>query len=141
MILSEHFYLLVLNFNNGSMDVIDNRLLPSGVSFKAKYGNIPDEMVCINHFFKFFTAPFLNLNDIALSWLQLKLFTTFVYEMNPQCVHFMDNYTTRKIKVSWMDNENVYDCGIYMMKHMETYIGQRPSDWHLEFEPNNVNYK
>lgn len=49
----QHFYLLVFNFMNGTIDLIDNRLIDESL-VQAKYGNIPEKMVrYITMFIKF----------------------------------------------------------------------------------------
>ena len=37
----------------------------------------------------------------------------------------------RKIDVQWKTSENINDCGVFLMRHMETYFGQKPKDWDI----------
>ncbi|CAI9103193.1 OLC1v1001639C1 [Oldenlandia corymbosa var. corymbosa] len=41
------------------------------------------------------------------------------------------NAKIRVLKMRWQDTENFTDCGIYAMRHMETYQGD--PRWELEF--------
>lgn len=37
------------------------------------------------------------------------------------------------MKVKWATKENVIDCGIFVMMHMEHYGGETANNWNLEF--------
>nr|GLL26448.1 uncharacterized protein LOC109168900 [Ipomoea trifida]GLL46304.1 uncharacterized protein LOC109168900 [Ipomoea trifida] len=30
----------------------------------------------------------------------------------------------RRLRMSWRDKKNTIDCGVFVMRHMETYVGQ-----------------
>lgn len=34
-----------------------------------------------------------------------------------------------RLNMSWRDGKNKVDCGIYAIRHMETYMGNGVSDW------------
>nr|GMD74642.1 uncharacterized protein LOC109162486 [Ipomoea batatas] len=34
-----------------------------------------------------------------------------------------------RIKMAWRDNENKEDCGVYVMRQMETFMGSLAKDW------------
>ncbi|PWA40730.1 hypothetical protein CTI12_AA560200 [Artemisia annua] len=36
------------------------------------------------------------------------------------------------MKVKWATNENVIDCGIFLMMHMEQYDGETAKNWNLD---------
>lgn len=42
----------------------------------------------------------------------------------------------------WQDIQNVTDCAVYTLKHMETYKNQDPKSWKIGFSgpPNDVGY-
>lgn len=40
---------------------------------------------------------------------------------------------TTVMKVNWATKENVIDCGIFVMMHMEHYNGETAKNWKLEF--------
>ena len=37
------------------------------------------------------------------------------------------------MRVNWATKENVIDCGIFVMMHMEHYNGETAKNWNLEF--------
>lgn len=37
------------------------------------------------------------------------------------------------LELNWQDIDNVRDCGVYTLKHMETYNSQDPKDWDAGF--------
>ena len=37
--------------------------------------------------------------------------------------------------MEWMRKENYIDCGLFHMKHMETYKGGDPNKWIVGLEP------
>lgn len=39
--------------------------------------------------------------------------------------------TIERLKMPWRDETNKIDCGIYTMRHMETYMGQKAKDWKI----------
>ncbi|KAJ8433030.1 hypothetical protein Cgig2_015457 [Carnegiea gigantea] len=39
-------------------------------------------------------------------------------------------------KLSWQDDTNIHDCGIYTIRHMETFRGGQVENWRLGFELN-----
>lgn len=42
------------------------------------------------------------------------------------------NEPIKRLALPWRDDENKVDCGVFAMRHMETYMGQRMRDWKLE---------
>lgn len=39
-----------------------------------------------------------------------------------------------RLKMPWRNTSNKVDCGVYAMRHMETYMGQRIKDWDTGFK-------
>lgn len=37
-------------------------------------------------------------------------------------------------KLPWIDAKNYYDCGIYVMRHMETFMGDDVKKWRTGFK-------
>nr|GMD54437.1 GATA transcription factor 1-like [Ipomoea batatas] len=35
----------------------------------------------------------------------------------------------KRMQMAWRDSRNKIDCGVFLMRHMETYLGQRISNW------------
>lgn len=45
------------------------------------------------------------------------------------------------MRMKWQDIDNTEDCGVYTMKHMETYENQDPQQWEPGFSAkHNVSY-
>ncbi|PWA63495.1 hypothetical protein CTI12_AA353530 [Artemisia annua] len=44
--------------------------------------------------------------------------------------HFkaLDDYKVANVKMSWQTNNNYVDCGIFAMRYMETYLGNKDFD-------------
>nr|GLL46266.1 uncharacterized protein LOC109175178 [Ipomoea trifida] len=43
----------------------------------------------------------------------------------------------KRIKMTWRDNKNKVDCGVFLMRHMETFRGQLPELWDCGLEKEN----
>nr|GME04420.1 uncharacterized protein LOC109155335 [Ipomoea batatas] len=43
----------------------------------------------------------------------------------------------KRVKMSWRDNKNKVDCGVFLMRHMETFRGQLPELWDCGLEKEN----
>lgn len=37
------------------------------------------------------------------------------------------------LNLEWATTTNIKDCGVYLMRHMETYVGKKGSDWDIGF--------
>lgn len=35
----------------------------------------------------------------------------------------------KRMQMSWHDSKNKTDCGVYLMRHMESFVGQGVSNW------------
>lgn len=70
--------------------------------------------------------------------VQRGLLNRYVFEKKG--TKFLDSYQVRIINMPWRDQTNTSDCGIYLMKHMETYRGQLLKNWNVGFKPNEVIY-
>uniref|UniRef100_A0A803MF38 Ubiquitin-like protease family profile domain-containing protein n=1 Tax=Chenopodium quinoa TaxID=63459 RepID=A0A803MF38_CHEQI len=107
-VLPDHYYLLYFNFMEGTLDVIDNMILSPNVSVKDKYGYDFTKM--------------------------LEAFGEF-YEDKKSAIIF--TYETRNVEMRWKSNQNKHDCGVFLMKHMETYEGQCQKQWNSGLEKDN----
>ncbi|KAK1401976.1 hypothetical protein POM88_001581 [Heracleum sosnowskyi] len=100
----EHFYLIVYNMKKPAFEIIDN--MKREEEPKLYYGKIPS--ILHSHFVKY---------------LQLKGFQVLAQMI-------------RKLKPSylsmpWQTKSNSADCGIFVMRHMETYKGDT-KNWETE---------
>ncbi|KAJ9549057.1 hypothetical protein OSB04_021600 [Centaurea solstitialis] len=85
----------------GKTQVIDNSVVD--VSFSAKYGSIP----------------------IALR----KVFVNVLKQLDDERVKKLNRGKPKREKMSWRTLRNQVDCAVFMMIHMETYMGQDVKDW------------
>ncbi|KAL2897147.1 Mating-type protein A1 [Bienertia sinuspersici] len=96
VVASEHYYLLCIR--KGSLELIDNSLSNNRTSFVHKYKNHP---------------------RTALT----TFYETFHSIKNKDIFEVICNFKTKTLKMKWRSNDNYDDCGIYLLKHMETYHG------------------
>lgn len=47
--------------------------------------------------------------------------------------------TIERLKMAWRNETNKVDCGVYTMRHMETYMGKRLKDWNPGFKSRSKN--
>ena len=48
--------------------------------------------------------------------------------LHKQC-KTISNAKIQRFKMPWRTSENVEDCGVFLMRHMETYKGEREGCW------------
>ncbi|KAL2922061.1 cAMP-dependent protein kinase catalytic subunit alpha [Bienertia sinuspersici] len=111
-----HCYLLCINFMKGSLELIDNRFLDNKISFVHKYKNHPRNL----------------LRAFAT------FYATYHSTKNKDMFEEICNFKTKTLKMKWMSNDNYDDCGIYLLKHKETYHGEKDIEWENELQLNNV---
>ncbi|WCJ31601.1 hypothetical protein M5689_013081 [Euphorbia peplus] len=66
----------------------------------------------------------------------LRIFALFLYGTNRASVDEMSEYSVNVVKMKWRNKDNHVDCGIYLMKHMESYEGQLESKWDIRLTKN-----
>lgn len=59
-------------------------------------------------------------------------------ELTPSSTTFVNDYKTKVLNLKWRDNDNVNDCGVFCLKHMETYHGQAAAEWDIGLKPKDV---
>nr|GMD89605.1 uncharacterized protein LOC109189836 [Ipomoea batatas] len=102
MLHSSHFYLLCVDFVSWRLEIIDTSTKCPNTS--DKYGPIPDNLLLL------LSRYFLSLTQVAKSeW----------------CLHFV----SKRMNMKWHDANNTIDCGVYLMRHMESYAGHGVTDW------------
>ncbi|KAI3717572.1 hypothetical protein L1987_69274 [Smallanthus sonchifolius] len=114
MILSQHFYLMCFNLKKPEIIIIDNSALGE---YNAKYKGIPEK-------FK-------------------EAFVSFIADFAHPKTDEMDDNVVKRFEMPWRTTVNNKDCGIFMMRHMETYMGEEEKAWQCGFgvEPENVQEK
>ncbi|PWA77955.1 hypothetical protein CTI12_AA221260 [Artemisia annua] len=102
IIAHEHFYLVVFNISKGTIVIIDN----SPKAYDAKYKKECDVLK--------------------------KLFSRYLASHNHEKAAEIASKKTMVMKVKWATKENVIDCGIFLMMHMEQYDVETAKNWNLE---------
>ncbi|KAG6387267.1 hypothetical protein SASPL_152454 [Salvia splendens] len=111
---NNHYYLVVFWMKKNTIEIIDNSKPPKDMDPLEKYG------IDIGLMKDMFEAYFIqknlldiseNINKSALNVLPLELATS----------------TNKK------------DCGLYLMRHMETYVGKKGSEWVIGFSSRSIN--
>ena len=46
----------------------------------------------------------------------------------------------QRLKMKWQTKENGTDCGVFAMRHMETYFGGGVRNWESKFFPESVRH-
>nr|GMD35711.1 uncharacterized protein LOC109158392 [Ipomoea batatas] len=92
-----HYFLICINVKASKLEIIDNKSLVSGVTMKDKYGDCTTLLVTA-------LKEYLALGSSALFWR-------------------VDELTEEVVDMSWKESENYIDCGLFVMRHMETYKG------------------
>nr|GLL42144.1 uncharacterized protein LOC109155623 isoform X3 [Ipomoea trifida] len=107
---SEHYYVLTRNVKNKRFDILDNSSAESPKN--EKYADVPTAL-------KTMLADYFHLKeDDAKSKLVRGL-------------------TPARLRMSWRDNNNKVDCGVFAMRHMETYMGKGTKGWDCGLEKEN----
>ncbi|KAH6827467.1 hypothetical protein C2S53_002504 [Perilla frutescens var. hirtella] len=114
---ASHFYLVCFDSIKCISHIIDNSsaLEEANIDPKIKYSGIPDLMV------EFFTG-FMKTNGHS------KRSVDMAKKMRP----------IERMKMPWRNETNKFDCGIYVMRHMETYKGGGLKNWDPELQTNNA---
>nr|GMD78489.1 uncharacterized protein LOC109158392 [Ipomoea batatas] len=92
-----HYFLICINVKASKLEIIDNKSLVRGVTMKDKYGDCATLLVTA-------LKEYLALGSSALFWK-------------------VDELTEEVVDMSWKESENYIDCGLFVMRHMETYKG------------------
>nr|GMD39217.1 uncharacterized protein LOC109179062 [Ipomoea batatas] len=107
-----HFYIMCYNFTTSMLEIIDNRPLPKGMSIQQKYADSPKVL------------------NTAFSEYLMKRGHTSLAERIPKL-------PVELVKMKWRTADNKTDCGLYCMRHMETYMGN--PQWKCGFTPKTPN--
>nr|GME09571.1 uncharacterized protein LOC109179062 [Ipomoea batatas] len=107
-----HFYIMCYNFTTSMLEIIDNRPLPKGMRIQQKYADSPKV-----------------LNTAFSEFLMKRGHTSLAKRITKLPVEL--------VKMNWRTADNRTDCGLYCMRHMETYMGN--PQWKCGFTPKNPN--
>ncbi|XP_031098273.1 uncharacterized protein LOC116002310 [Ipomoea triloba] len=97
-----HFYLLCVDFKSERLEITDNSA--STQPTPVKYGDTPENVK-----------------------LLLSEYFTFVGEKFKSIV--CENLKTKRMPMNWRDTKNKVDYGVYLMRHMKSYVGEGVAKW------------
>nr|GMD66265.1 hypothetical protein DM860_003580 [Ipomoea batatas] len=98
----EHSYVIFFNIKSYRIDIIDNS--SKSVTNDLKYGSVPSDL-------KYMVMEYLKSEGLEVK------------------SNRFNTVKPTRIKMSWRDNENKEDCGVYVMRHMETFMGSLAKEW------------
>ncbi|KAJ0733417.1 putative Ulp1 protease family catalytic domain, papain-like cysteine peptidase superfamily [Helianthus annuus] len=118
VIQEKHFYCVCFNLKDHKIEVLDNSA--TNVSFEAKYQKWPEK-----------------LRDAFSSYLE---------SASHPAANILRETVPIRLEMPWCTTRNVIDCGVFLMRHMETYKGTSLKKWEcgLSKECNNageISYK
>ncbi|XP_019156988.1 PREDICTED: uncharacterized protein LOC109153589 [Ipomoea nil] len=96
-----HYFLLCFDFQRGRYEIIDSDSNPQAKA--QKYGDCIEEMKVMLSAFCKVVAPGMSAAFVGLE--------------------------SKRLQMAWRDSKNQIDCGVFMMRHTETFLGQRVLDW------------
>ncbi|XP_042032607.1 uncharacterized protein LOC121779348 isoform X1 [Salvia splendens] len=101
-----HYYLISFGLKTGKMDIIDSCPPSNGLKDRSKYG---DDIELLQYFFS--------------SYLEGK--------KHKMLAKIIKGCEIRIINMPWQGTGGKDDDAIFLMRHMETYMGQKVKDWHM----------
>ncbi|WOH00490.1 hypothetical protein DCAR_0519854 [Daucus carota subsp. sativus] len=81
--------------------------------------------------------PIKNLYGQPLIVLQ-KHFVKYLQTQNHYKFGDISKLVPQRLKMRWQTKENGIDCGVFAMRHMETYFGGGSRNWDAKFAPESV---
>ncbi|KAH6837944.1 hypothetical protein C2S53_000413 [Perilla frutescens var. hirtella] len=114
LVLSEdHYYIVCFDMRKREALVINNSDEREGVDIRQQYGSTP-----------------FRLQTVFADYLYTKGLKTKSLMVRRACM--------ARLEMSWRYTDNNNDCGVYVMWHMETYMGQSVNAWKCNLEKGNV---
>ncbi|CAI9285881.1 unnamed protein product [Lactuca saligna] len=100
---SAHIFVIVFNLKKPSIEILDNSAVEG--DYEGKYGVI--------------MKPLKNL------------FVRYFEEINHPRANAIskESIKPQRLEMSWRTVKNKVDCGVFAMRHMETYMGKPLSKW------------
>ncbi|CAH1423565.1 unnamed protein product [Lactuca virosa] len=96
-----HFYIICINLEEPAVDVIDNR--NSVAKFPKAYRDAPNELKI--------------------------LFSRYLMRVNHKSASTLEGVELERVNMNWRTRDNHVDCGVFCMRHMETYMGDKTVNW------------
>ncbi|XP_042009815.1 uncharacterized protein LOC121758492 [Salvia splendens] len=101
---NQHYYAVCFCFKRNAIVVIDNSANGDDNDLTINYGHIPETL-------RSYFCHFLTKNGL-----------------HAYC-KIVSNSKMQRLKMPWRTVDNVEDCGVFLMRHMETYKGEREGCW------------
>uniref|UniRef100_A0A803N7X6 Ubiquitin-like protease family profile domain-containing protein n=1 Tax=Chenopodium quinoa TaxID=63459 RepID=A0A803N7X6_CHEQI len=133
---------------------IENRRRTPGSTNRLFFSTQAYEILCTNYHF----SPTVKIQDryhtlferlkkeMKHSKVQnfdrvhlLRAFAMFLSTKRSKCDQEVSSFKTRTLKMSWRTNDNNDDCGVFLLKHMETYHGEKDTNWESGIKLNDIN--
>ncbi|KAH6783648.1 hypothetical protein C2S52_008607 [Perilla frutescens var. hirtella] len=108
----EHYYILYFDMRKSGGTVIDNSDERDDMDLRRKYG----------------AMPFI-LQKVFRNYLEVEAIKVKATAVRRACID--------RLQMPWRDGANNNDCGIYAMRHMETYMGQAIKSWNCGLKKGN----
>ncbi|KAJ0489482.1 putative papain-like cysteine peptidase superfamily [Helianthus annuus] len=109
---NHHFYLASFDMEKLAISIIDN--MHASESFIEFSDN--------SDFFKK-TTPY-KVKDVFIKYLR--------YVRHPKCLEF-EPVIPKRLEIEWATVGNSVDCGVFAMRHMETWFGETNLKWDSGF--------
>ncbi|KAJ0668989.1 putative Ulp1 protease family catalytic domain, papain-like cysteine peptidase superfamily [Helianthus annuus] len=94
----DHFYVLCFHLKTGKIELIDNSAAEQ--EFKERYKGLPDTLKVLVLYLKKALKPTPAIEELGTSEIERK-------------------------EMDWRTENNSVDCGVFTMRHMETYKGEK----------------
>ncbi|KAL3626839.1 hypothetical protein CASFOL_029318 [Castilleja foliolosa] len=109
---SDHFYVICFDLKLRHAEILDNSPSLEDADITVKYSHIPTTLGGM-------VKTFLESNGINIK------------------AQFLKKLKFDRLKMHWLDESNRVDCGVYAMRHMETYMGGSLKSWRCGLSKNN----
>ncbi|KAL4561566.1 hypothetical protein LXL04_033735 [Taraxacum kok-saghyz] len=97
----DHYYLISMNLKDPAIDVLDKRNSVAKIS--NAYKGVPEELIL--------------------------LFCSYLRKVKHKSASQLENVEPQRLKMNWRTRGNYNDCGVFCMRHMETYMGDSSGNW------------
>ncbi|CAH1415983.1 unnamed protein product [Lactuca virosa] len=101
IVCDEHYCLICVDLKEKQIDVMDNNLTTSKI--QTSFGDAAGELKLL------FSRYLLNVNHKSALQIQ--------------------NVEAEKLRMNWRSRNNDINCGVFLMRHMEVYMGDRTGNW------------
>ena len=84
------------------------------------------------------SSQYKLLNNFYSFFYQLKGLAEYMKHLGYEDANRIEEYTVVLEKMKWRSNNDYTNCGVYIMKHMETFTADPNESWICDLKPNNV---